>query len=55
MCLAQTERRHVALSDMDRRITSLFFNFDLFNTFLGGVLGGATFGQIGSLLVHPGE
>jgi len=27
----QSERRHAALSDLDRRITVLFFNFDLFN------------------------
>jgi len=28
----QSERRHAALSDLDRRITVLFFNFDLFNS-----------------------
>jgi hypothetical protein len=51
---SQSERRHAALSDLDRRITVLFFNFDLFNTFLGSVLGGAIFQQIGNMVDTPG-
>ena len=32
---AASERRHAALSDLDRRIVVLFFLFDLFNTVRG--------------------
>lgn len=51
---AASERRHVALSDLDRRIVTLFWCFDLFNTFLGAVLGGAAFQSMGNLLREPG-
>lgn len=50
----QSEARHLALSDLDHRVVILFFCFDIFNTFLGSVLGGAVFQQIGSLTKEPG-
>lgn len=53
--MLQAERRHVALSHMDRRMTALFYNFNVFNTFLGSVLGGALFSQAGTLVNEPGE
>lgn len=55
MLLPQIERRHVSLRALDRRITVLFYNFAATNTFLGAVLGGTVFMQIGSLLSNPGE
>ncbi|KAL4419727.1 hypothetical protein ABPG75_006825 [Micractinium tetrahymenae] len=51
---SQSELRHLALSDLDRRITILFFCFNVSNTFLGSVLGGALFQQIGNMLQEPG-
>jgi hypothetical protein len=52
-CL-QSERRHLALSDLDHRITILFFSFNLANTFTGSILGGAVFGSIGNMVNQPG-
>lgn len=52
---AQSEGRHLSLSSLDRRITRLFFVFSVFNTFLGAVLGGAAFQQVGTLIDDPGE
>ncbi|EFN57874.1 hypothetical protein CHLNCDRAFT_57000 [Chlorella variabilis] len=51
--LAQSGQRHLALSDLDRRITALFYCFSVSNTFLMSVLGGAVFQQIGSLVTNP--
>lgn len=51
---AQSELRHLALSDLDRRILVLFFCFNVSNTFLGSVLGGAVFQQIGNMVQEPG-
>ncbi|KAI3425260.1 hypothetical protein D9Q98_009028 [Chlorella vulgaris] len=51
---AQSERRHLALSDLDHRITILFFSFNLANTFTGSILGGAVFGSIGNMVNQPG-
>lgn len=45
----------MALSHLDRRMCALFYNFDVFNTFLGSVLGGALFSQAGTLVNEPGE
>ncbi len=50
----QSELRHLALSDLDRRILVLFYCFNVSNTFLGSVLGGAVFQQIGSMVQEPG-
>lgn len=50
----QSEKRHLALTDLDRRILVLFFCFNVYNTFLGSVLGGAIFQQMGSLINEPG-
>ncbi|KAL4437833.1 hypothetical protein ABPG77_005745 [Micractinium sp. CCAP 211/92] len=52
---AQSEVRHLALSDLDRRILVLFYCFNVSNTFLGSVLGGAVFQQIGSMVQEPGH
>lgn len=51
---AQSELRHLALCDLDRRILVLFFCFNVSNTFLGSVLGGAVFQQIGAMVEEPG-
>lgn len=52
--LPQSELRHLALCDLDRRILVLFFCFNVSNTFLGSVLGGAVFQQIGAMVEEPG-
>lgn len=52
--LSQSECRHLALSDLDRRITMLFFIFNVVNTFMGSVFGGGIFQQLGTMMEHPG-
>merc|ERR1711924_485131 len=39
--IAAAEGRNIALSMIDRRIISLYFYWDFFNVFLGGVIGSA--------------
>ena len=51
----QAELKYMSLSDLDRRCTTLFFCYAACNTFLGSVLGGAFFQQIGTLAKHPCE
>lgn len=38
---------------LDSRITALFYWFAFFNTFLGAVLGGSLFQQLGTILSNP--
>jgi hypothetical protein len=51
----QFERQNTSLSGQDRRIAVLSFYYDVFNTFLGALLGGAIFSQLGSAINKPGE
>ncbi len=53
MCL-QSEGQHISLSALDRRISTLFFFWDVFNVFLGAMFGGAIFSQLGNWLKDPG-
>ena len=45
----------MSLSALDCRVTNMFFVFAACNTFLGSVLGGAFFQQIGTLAKNPSE
>ena len=40
---------------MDRRIATLFFIWDVFNIFLGAMLGGSIFSQLNDVLNDPGS
>ena len=40
------------MSSMDRRIGTLFFWWDIFNIFLGAMLGGSIFSQLGQVGVE---
>ena len=51
----QCEGQHISLSALDRRISTLFFFWDVFNVFLGAMFGGAIFSQLGNWLKDPGR
>lgn len=42
-------------STLDRRIGTIFFVWDIFNVFLGAMLGGSIFSQLGTLIKSPGS
>eukprot|EP00198_Chlamydomonas_reinhardtii_P010247 XP_001699584.1 ERD4-related membrane protein [Chlamydomonas reinhardtii] len=52
MC-SSLSRRRKSLSAQDREMQAWFFWYSLFNTFLGAVLGGGVFSQIGVYLKDP--
>lgn len=52
---AQMEGQHESYTALDRRIGTLFFIWDVFNVFLGAMLGGSTFSQLGRLINDPGS
>lgn len=51
---AQMEGKWPSLSSLDRRICSLFFYWNTWNVFLGAMLGGSAFSQLGILVNQPG-
>ncbi|KAK9817083.1 hypothetical protein WJX72_009273 [[Myrmecia] bisecta] len=51
--LAQIEGQWVSLSALDRRICSLFFYWAVFNVFLGAMLGGSAFSELGIWINNP--
>ncbi len=52
---ALCEGKWPSLSQMDRRIASLFFMWDVFNVFLGAMLGGSIFSQLDNVINDPGS
>ncbi|KAK9836955.1 hypothetical protein WJX81_002590 [Elliptochloris bilobata] len=50
---AQVERRCTSLSALDRRVGSFFFLWDIFNIFLGAMLGSSVVTKIGVVLQKP--
>jgi hypothetical protein len=50
---AQMEGKWPSLSSLDRRICSLFFYWSTWNVFLGAMLGGSAFSQLGIVLNNP--
>ncbi|KFM24963.1 Uncharacterized protein RSN1 [Auxenochlorella protothecoides] len=53
--LAQVEGQAVSLSALDRRCADLFFAWDIFNVFLGAMLGGTILGELRTFLTEPGR
>ncbi|CAL5219786.1 g1691 [Coccomyxa viridis] len=53
--LAQMEGKWPSLSSLDRRICSLFFYWSTWNVFLGAMLGGSAFSQLGIIVNNPGS
>lgn len=48
------EGKWPSLSSLDRRICSLFFYWSTWNVFLGAMLGGSAFSQLGIVINNPG-
>lgn len=53
--IAQQQGGSPSLSSLDRRIGLIFFIWDVFNVFLGAMLGGSIFSQLGVLIKDPGS
>lgn len=53
--LAAAECSCVSNSQLDRRIGSLFFYFDVFNVLIGGVIGGTALAQLDQIIADPGQ
>lgn len=53
--IAQQQGASPSLSTLDRRIGTIFFVWDIFNVFLGAMLGGSIFSQLGTLIKNPGS
>ena len=51
--LALAEGKWPSLSSLDRRICSLFFYWSTWNVFLGAMLGGSAFSQLGIIINNP--
>ena len=51
--LALAEGRWPSLSSLDRRICALFFYWSTWNVFLGAMLGGSAFSQLGIIINNP--
>ena len=51
--IAQQQGSSPSLSSLDRRIGLIFFVWDIFNVFLGAMLGGSIFSQLGVLIKNP--
>ena len=51
--LALAEGKWPSLSSLDRRICSLFFYWSTWNVFLGAMLGGSAFSQLGIIVNNP--
>ncbi len=49
------EGKWPSLSSLDRRICSLFFYWSTWNVFLGAMLGGSAFSQLGIIVNNPGS
>ena len=43
----------VSMSGLDRRIATLFFNWDIFNVFLGGMFAGSALSQLENIIQKP--
>ncbi|KAK9819243.1 hypothetical protein WJX81_003710 [Elliptochloris bilobata] len=50
---AQMEGRWHSLSGLDRRVCALFFQWSVWSVFLGAMLGGSAFSQLGALIDNP--
>lgn len=50
---ANLESKHLSLSDMDRRIAQLGFYWNVFNFFLGALLGGTVFNGLRQAIDNP--
>lgn len=50
---AQGESNHISLSDLDRRCASLFFYWNVFNFFLGALLGGTILNGLRAAIDNP--
>ncbi|KAK9804567.1 hypothetical protein WJX73_000229 [Symbiochloris irregularis] len=49
------EGRWPSFSSVDRRIAALFFVWDVFNVFIGAMLGGSIFSQLDNMINDPGS
>lgn len=52
---AQAESQHISLSGIDLRIASLFFYWNMFNFFVGALLGGSAASGIRAAINDPGD
>lgn len=52
---AQLEGQCYTLSGLDRRCADLFFYWDVFNVFLGAMLGGSILGELNTFLNNPAQ
>ena len=52
---AQAEGQHFSLSSLDRRCCSLFYYWDVFNVFLGAMLGGSVIADLPTYIQHPSK
>lgn len=50
---AQAEGQHFSLSGLDRRCCSLFYYWDVFNVFLGAMLGGSVIAELPTYIQNP--
>jgi len=53
--VAQAEGCHFSLSALDRRCADLFFYWDVFNVFLGAMLGGSLISELSTFLNDPSQ
>ena len=52
--ICQYQRMYSSFSRLDGAVISCFFAFNILNTFLGNVLGGAAFSQVGAMTSSGG-
>lgn len=52
---AQAEGQHFSLSSLDRRCCSLFYYWDVFNVFLGAMLGGSVIAELPTYIQRPSK
>lgn len=53
--MPQGWRECVSLGSIDRAVVTQFFWYNVINQFIGAVIGGAGFQQMGALLAEPSE
>jgi len=52
---AQVEGQYFSLSKLDRRCADLFFYWDVFNVFLGAMLGGSVLSELSNYVNNPSQ
>lgn len=52
---AQAEGQYFSLSKLDRRCADLFFYWDVFNVFLGAMLGGSVLSELSNYVNNPSQ